>query len=69
MALSFYEALEEVFDEFGYNGTFEQWLDSIGYSTSWSDQQLYQAFAAAFPDFVELFSDWNMNPSWDHGGM
>lgn len=67
--MSFYEALAEVFDEFGYDGTFEQWLSIIGYTSSWTDEQLYTEFAKAFPDFVGYFSDWNLNPSWNHGGM
>lgn len=67
--MSFYDALAEVFDEFGYDGSFEDWLGSIGYAPGWSDEKLYSEFAKAFPDWVEYFSDWNLNPSWNHGGL
>ena len=65
----FYKALADIFPDLGLDMTFDEWLDSIEYTTSWSDKQLYDAFAAAFPDYIEFLGDWDLNPSWNHGGL
>ena len=56
----FYELLEES------GMTFDDWVTESGYTSEWSDKQIYDEL----PDFIkEWVGDLLINYSWYHGGM
>lgn len=63
------ETLMMLFDELSEEEgavTFDDWSDDVGYSESWTDEQIY----SALPDYIKaLVSDIVMNSSWWHDGM
>ena len=62
------DILEMLFDELGeeVGMTFSQWVASSGYTSSWTDQQIYNALPAGIQAYV---LDIGMNWSWLHDGM
>ena len=62
------EILEMLFDELGEDVgmTWDEWVASTGYTSSWTDQQIYNAL----PDGIKAYIlDMGMNWSWLHHGM
>ena len=62
------EILETLFEELGEDVgmTFAEWVQSTGYTSSWTDQQIYNALP---PGIQAYILDIGMNWSWMHGGM
>ena len=64
------EILEMLFDELGEDletpMTFAQWVAATGYTSSWTDQQIYNALPSGIQAYI---LDMGMNWSWLHDGM
>lgn len=62
--------LEMLFSELGEDletpMTFDEWVNSVGYNSSWTDQQIYNALPAGIKAYI---LDMGMNWSWLHDGM
>lgn len=60
--------LEMLFDELGeeVGMTYAEWVESSGYTSSWTDQQIYEALP---PGIQAYILDMGMNWSWLHDGM
>ena len=64
------ELLQMLFNELGEDldtpMTFAEWADSVGFTSSWTDQQIYNALPA---EIKAAILDIGMNWSWLHDGM
>ena len=58
------ETLQMLFEELGLD--FDDWADEVGYTSSWTDPQIYTELP---PAIKEEMADIVMNTSWWHDGM
>lgn len=63
------DTLEMLFEEASEEEgaiTFEQWANSVGYDSSWTDRQIYEKLPSFLDSYLGSFP---INPSWGHGGL
>ena len=58
------ETLQMLFEETGMS--FDEWVDQVSYSSSMTDQEIYNLLPGIIKDAL---GDFNINASWMHHGM